>query len=86
MLACLVDRLYELRPANPLGIVHVERQEVLPQQLAAVGPREATAEGLHRAGQLLVGVSVEVELLVVFFLLCVYARVFVCVSECVRDR
>lgn len=59
----LVDRVDELSPAYPLRVVHVKGEEVLPEQLAAVGPREAAAERLHRTGQLLVCVSVEVEFL-----------------------
>ena len=59
----LVDGFDELRPADPVGVVHVESQEMLSQELAAVGPREAAAERFHRTRQLLVRVSVEIELL-----------------------
>lgn len=60
----LVDGLDELRPADPMRVVDVEREEVLPQQLAAICPGEAATEGLHGTGQLLVRVSVKVEHLV----------------------
>lgn len=57
----LVNGFDELRATDALRIVHVESQEVLPQQLTPVRPGEAAAEGLHRARQLLVRVAMVVE-------------------------
>lgn len=59
----LVDRLDELRAADALRIVHVERQEMLPQKLAPVGPGEAAAERFHGASQLLIRVTMVIKFL-----------------------